>query len=161
MHIRKRQLTLIVAAGLLTPVFVRAHGDEKHPGKTIKEQKDWGIAGDAKAAKRTVEIRMLDTMRFAPDRVAVKRGETVRFVVHNDGKQLHEFVIGTRKENDDHAALMLRFPNMEHSEPYMAHVPPGKQGEIVWTFNRPGEFFFACLMAGHYQAGMVGTINVE
>ncbi len=56
---------------------------------------------------------------------------------------------------------MLKFPNMEHDEPYMAHVPPGKTGQIVWTFNRAGDFDFACLIAGHYQAGMVGKIIVS
>ena len=55
---------------------------------------------------------------------------------------------------------MLKFPDMEHDEPYMAHIPPGKIGAIVWTFNRAGEFDFACLIAGHYQAGMVGKIKV-
>ena len=55
---------------------------------------------------------------------------------------------------------MVKFPTMEHDEPYMAHVKPGESGEIVWTFNRPGDFDFACLIAGHYQAGMVGKIKV-
>ena len=57
--------------------------------------------------------------------------------------------------------MMLKFPNMAHDEPYMAHVRPGKTGKIVWTFNRAGEFGFACLIAGHYQAGMVGRVMVE
>jgi uncharacterized cupredoxin-like copper-binding protein len=100
-------------------------------------------------------------MRFTPDRIEVRQGETVKFVVRNSGKVMHEFVIGTKKELDEHAALMVKFPNMEHDEPYMAHVPPGKTGEIVWTFNRAGEFEFACLIAGHYQAGMVGKIMVR
>jgi uncharacterized cupredoxin-like copper-binding protein len=39
-------------------------------------------------------------------------------------------------------------------------VAPGKTGEIVWTFNRAGQFDFACLIAGHYQAGMIGKITV-
>ena len=140
-----------------------AHGDEKHPKKSVamkKEQKPWGIAGDAKSAKRVIEIKMLDTMRFAPDNLDVKTGETVRFVLKNEGKMMHEMVIGLKKELDEHAALMLKFPNMEHDEPYMAHVAPGKSGEIVWTFNRPGDFLFACLIAGHYQAGMIGKIKV-
>jgi uncharacterized cupredoxin-like copper-binding protein len=81
-------------------------------------------------------------------------------MIRNTGRVLHEFVIGTKKELDEHAALMLRFPDMEHDEPYMAHVGAGKVGTIVWTFNRAGEFDFACLIAGHYQAGMVGRIVV-
>lgn len=126
----------------------------------VKEQKDWGIAGDAKSAKRSITLTMDDNMRFTPSAITVKQGETVRFVVKNQGKMLHEMVIGTKKELDEHAALMVKFPNMEHDEPYMAHVSAGKTQNLIWTFNRPGEFDFACLIAGHYQAGMVGKINV-
>jgi uncharacterized cupredoxin-like copper-binding protein len=125
------------------------------------EQKDWGIGGNAKAVKRTVQIQMTDNMRFTPDRVEVQQGETVRFSLTNTGRVLHEMVLGTAPVLAEHAALMKRFPNMEHDEPYMAHVPPGKTGEIIWTFNRPGEFDFACLIAGHFEAGMVGKIVVQ
>ena len=140
-----------------------AHGDEEHgkkAGPVKKEQKDWGIAGDAVAVKRTIELTMTDNMRFTPDRIDVRQGETVRIVVKNNGKMLHEFVLGTKKELDEHAALMIKFPTMEHDAPYMAHVPVGKTGEIVWTFNRAGDFDFACLIAGHYPAGMVGKVKV-
>lgn len=74
---------------------------------------------------------------------------------------MHEMVIGTKPVLDKHAELMLKNPNMEHDEPYMAHVAPGKTGEIIWKFNRSGNFEFACLMAGHYQAGMIGKIEVK
>jgi uncharacterized cupredoxin-like copper-binding protein len=103
---------------------------------------------------------MLDTMRFVPERVVVRRGSTVKFVVSNRGTIQHEFVIGTRKENQKHAAMMAKFPDMQHEEPYMAHVAPGKTGEVVWRFNRAGTFEFACLIAGHYQSGMIGTLVV-
>ena len=66
----------------------------------------------------------------------------------------------TQKELEEHAALMLKFPAMEHEEPYMAHVAPDKTGEIIWNFNRAGDFDFACLIAGHFQAGMKGKIKV-
>jgi uncharacterized cupredoxin-like copper-binding protein len=151
-----------LATALVAPGVALAHG-ESHaakPGGVKAEQKEWGIAAPAGAATRTVAVTMGDSMRFTPDRIAIRQGETVRFVVRNTGKVMHEFVIGTRKENDAHAGLMLKFPNMEHDEPHMAHVPPGQTGTIVWTFNRAGEFEFACLIAGHYQAGMVGRITV-
>jgi uncharacterized cupredoxin-like copper-binding protein len=141
-----------------------AHGDGSRdkPSKAVKkEQKDWGIAGEAKNAKRTIAVSMLDSMRFSPDKIEAKLGETLNFTLKNTGKVMHEFVIGTKKENDEHAALMVKFPNMEHDEPYMAHVPPGKSGQIIWTFNKPGDFEFACLIAGHYQAGMRGKITVS
>jgi uncharacterized cupredoxin-like copper-binding protein len=152
-----------VAALALSGGSAVAH--EKHDAKKAsapvkKEQKPWGIAGDAKSAKRTIEIAMSDDMRFAPSNIEVKQGETVKFVVRNKGKVLHEMVIGDKKTLDEHAALMVKFPGMEHDEPYMAHVAAGKQGSLLWNFNRPGEFDFACLIAGHYQAGMVGKIKV-
>lgn len=160
----RRQFMLVAPAlGLGLAGVARAHGNEDHlkkAGPVRKEQKDWGIAGDARAVRRTIDVRMGDDMRFTPDRIDVRRGETLRLRVRNTGKVMHEFVIGTQAENAKHAELMIKFPNMEHDEPYMAHVAPGQTGEIVWTFNRAGTFEFACLIAGHYQAGMVGTINV-
>jgi uncharacterized cupredoxin-like copper-binding protein len=154
---------LVLATAIAHSGLAMAHGDkapDKKAGAVKKEQKDWGIAGDAKAVARTIEIRMSDQMRYTPDRIEVREGETIRFVHRNGGKMMHEFVLGTKKELDEHAALMLKFPNMEHDEPYMAHVGPGKTGVIIWTFNRAGEFGFACLIPGHYQAGMVGKVNV-
>jgi uncharacterized cupredoxin-like copper-binding protein len=158
----KRTLSLGLALWPFMATRALAHGDA-HAAKAAvkKEQKPWGIAGDAKAVKRTIDIRMTDAMRFVPDRLAIRQGETVKLVIRNEGKMLHELVIGTKQELDEHAALMVKFPNMEHDEPYMAHVNPGKTGRIVWNFNRPGEFEFACLIAGHYQAGMVGKIAVS
>lgn len=155
---------LLMSLALLgaSPVF--AHGEEAHAkttGPVVKEQKAWGIAGDAKAVKRTIAIAMSDNMRFTPASIEVNQGDTVRLTLTNTGQVMHELVIGTQKELAEHAALMKRFPNMEHEEPYMAHVAPGKTGEIIWTFNRPGDFDFACLLPGHFEAGMVGKIVVK
>ncbi|MEC5384234.1 cupredoxin family protein [Uliginosibacterium sp. H3] len=139
-----------------------AHEESAHAAaKAAKpEQTAWGIAGSPKAVSRTVEIRMLDTMRFSPDKLNLKQGETVRFVVRNEGSMLHELVIGTKAVLDQHAAMMAKFPDMTHSAAYMAHVGPGATKELIWTFNRAGDFDFACLIAGHYQAGMRGQIVV-
>lgn len=143
--------------------LAHAHGGARHEAANAvtKEQKPWGIAGDTVAGTRTVTLRMTDAMRFTPDLIKVKRGDTLRFVIHNDGAMLHEMVIGTRAELQEHAALMRKFPGMEHDEPYMAHVAPGQVGEIVWHFNRAGDFEFACLIPGHYEAGMRGRILVR
>jgi uncharacterized cupredoxin-like copper-binding protein len=156
----------LLLACLLAALAATAHAHEakdhsREPAQVKKEQKPWGVAGEARAVKRTVEVTMTDNMRFSPDLVEVKRGDTVKFVIMNAGKMMHEMVIGTKKELDEHAALMMKFPTMEHDEPYMAHVGPGKRAQLVWTFNRAGEFDFACLIAGHYQAGMIGKIKVK
>jgi uncharacterized cupredoxin-like copper-binding protein len=160
-------IAIAIALGLVASAY--AHGPAGHgakhgshaAGPVVKEQKDWGIAGDTKAVSRTIRIDMTDDMKFTPNMINVKLNETIRFQVANKGKVLHEMVIGTKKELDDHAEMMKKFPNMEHDEPYMAHVDPGKRDDIVWLFNRAGDFDFACLIPGHYQAGMVGKIKVS
>lgn len=158
---------LLGAAGLLAiptllPATVLAHGANDHgaPRDLVREQKPWGIGAAPSEASRTIEIRMDDRMRFTPSHIDVREGETVRLRIANRGKLLHELVIGTREELQAHAELMKKHPGMEHDEPYMAHVNAGRRGEITWTFNRPGDFEFACLIPGHFEAGMRGTLRV-
>jgi uncharacterized cupredoxin-like copper-binding protein len=144
---------------------LHAHGtamESKQPfDPSNVEQTAFGHAGDPKSAKRIVTITMKDTMRFAPATLTIKQGETVRFVVRNDGIQMHEMVLGTDADLAKHADLMRKFPQMEHAQPHMVHVMAGDHEDMVWTFNRPGEFRFACLIPGHYEAGMVGKIIVK
>ena len=146
----------------MASLHVHAHGDRQHAPKAevMDEQTAWGIAGKPSRIDRTIRLDMTDAMRFLPDTINVREGETVRFIVSNKGRMLHEMVIGTPEALAEHAALMARFPDMEHDAPYMTHVGPGKRGEIIWQFNRAGTFEFACLIAGHYEAGMRGTLTV-
>ena len=156
-------LTVLLAVPLtLAPPLAHAHGEKKHApvAEAAAEQTAWGIAGQPERITRTITLDMTDAMRFTPDTLTVQEGDTVRFVVNNRGRMLHEMVIGTPEELAKHAALMARFPDMQHDEPYMVHVGPGQAGEIVWHFNRTGAFEFACLITGHYEAGMRGTITV-
>ena len=157
-------IKLIAACALLASANASfGHEGASHAPRSpaAKEQKAWGIAGDAKAVTRTITLRMTDDMRFTPSHIEVREGETLRLRAENKGQVLHEIVIGTKADLDQHAAMMAKHPGMEHDEPHMAHVKAGQKGDIVWTFNRPGSFDFACLIAGHYQAGMVGTITVK
>lgn len=155
-------LLIALLAVPLAHVPAHAHGEKKHvaAAPAAAEQTAWGIAGKPAQATRTVTLDMTDAMRFTPDTLTVQAGETVRFVVRNTGRMLHEMVIGTPDELAKHAAMMAKFPTMEHDEAYMVHVDPGKTGEIVWHFNRAGSFEFACLIGGHYEAGMRGTVTV-
>lgn len=125
------------------------------------EEKPFGRAGNVKQVARTVTIAMSDRMRFVPDTLTVRRGETLRLRVRNNGGMLHELVLGTLDELKQHAELMKQYPGMEHDEPHMVHVASGKAGEVVWQFNRPGTFYFACLIPGHFEAGMIGKITVK
>jgi uncharacterized cupredoxin-like copper-binding protein len=160
MHFRT---TAVAAMLALAAGAAWSHGGS-HEKKTVQvntEEHAFGRAGDPKKASRSIEVGMDDTMHFTPGHVVLKKGETVKFVVRNDGRIMHEMVIGTMKELREHAELMRKFPNMEHDEPYMAHVAPGKRDEIVWQFTHAGEFFYACLIPGHLEAGMIAKITVK
>lgn len=123
----------------------------------------YGRPGDPAKAERTVSITMSDTMRFAPSSLEVRRGETVRLVVANDGKLLHELVLGTRDGLRKHAEAMRKNPQSAHHDDDVTavHVQPAAKGEIVWTFDRAGTFAFACLVPGHFEAGMTGSVVVK
>lgn len=131
-----------------------AHG-HPHGNATI------GVPGNAAKVTRTITVDMTDDMRFKPASIAVKPGETVRFVVKNSGRIKHEFVLGTQKELQEHYEAMKKFPEMEHAEDNMVTVAPGKTGEVLWQFTQAGKVDFACLQPGHYEAGMKGLVAVS
>ena len=123
-----------------------------------------GVPGDSKKLARTVTVVMSDdegTMKFSPDRIDVKKGEQVRFIIQNKGALKHEFTLASVKDNDEHAKMMQKFPDMEHDDPNAKSVDPGKAAEIVWRFTKAGQFEFACLIPGHREAGMHGAVTVK
>jgi uncharacterized cupredoxin-like copper-binding protein len=126
------------------------HGDSEAIGKP----------GKAANAKRTITVDMTDTMRFTPDSIMVKQGETIKFIVKNSGKVKHEMVLGTEKELKEHYEVMKKNPEMEHADENQVTVQPGKSGEIIWQFTKTGKVNFACLQPGHYDAGMKGAVMV-
>ncbi|MEJ8855905.1 cupredoxin family protein [Variovorax robiniae] len=119
-----------------------------------------GKPGVATKVTRTVNVDMGDTMRFTPADISVKQNETVRFLIRNSGALKHELVLGTEKELREHYEVMKKNPEMEHADPNMVTLAPGKSGEIVWQFTKAGKVDFACLQPGHYDAGMKGAVNV-
>ena len=120
-----------------------------------------GRPGDPAKVSRVIDMTMDDTMRFTPDRITVKAGETVRFFLKNTGQVPHEFVIGSMDELREHAEMMRRMPEMKHEEPNSITLEPRQVGGVVWQFDRPGAVDFACLVPGHFEAGMVGKVQVE
>jgi uncharacterized cupredoxin-like copper-binding protein len=141
-----------------------AHGEQPHAAKSIDyskaEEHPFGRAANPAKAKRTIRLDMTDQMRFEPAEITVKRGDIVRFVPVNKGQVLHEMVLGTLDDLKKHAELMRKHPGMEHDEPHMAHVAPGKTGEMGWQFTKAGEFYYGCLIPGHFETGMIGKVKV-
>lgn len=136
------------------------HGHSHSHGHGDGGESAIGKPGVSAKANRSITIEMSDDMRFTPSNIRVKRGETVRLVVKNVGQVKHELSLGTEKELLAHLEEMKKAPEMEHEEPGKVTLEPGRQGEIVWQFTKAGVVNFACLIPGHYEAGMRGTVQV-
>lgn len=153
----KKYLLALAIATTFGPGSVYAAGS--HEGG--HDEAAYGKPGDPAKVTRTINVEMNDAMRFKPATINVKRGETIKFVLKNTGKLDHEFVLGQAKSLKEHAELMRKFPEMEHAEPNQIEVEPGQTGELVWQFSKPGKFDFACLIPGHFEAGMKGKVAVK
>lgn len=123
-----------------------------------------GQPGIAAKVDRTIAISMIEnedgSMAFDPVSFTVKKGETVRLAFTNEGEYDHEFIMDTHEQVMEHKAGMERLPHMEHADLNAIRIGPQGKGEIVWTFTSPGQFDFACLITGHYELGMEGTLTV-
>jgi uncharacterized cupredoxin-like copper-binding protein len=120
-----------------------------------------GQPGNPREVSRTISIAMSDNMRFTPDRIEVRNGETIRFALQNQGQLRHELVLGEPEALRRHAAMMQMMPDMQHSGPNMASLAPGESGQLIWKFTRTGTVSFACLQSGHLEAGMRGAVAVQ
>ncbi|MDP1989755.1 MAG: cupredoxin family protein [Syntrophales bacterium] len=151
---------LIAFAVVLSLVSTGAFADVVHD-RDKQQNEALGKPGDPNKVSRTIRVDMKDAMRFIPDRISIKPGETVRFLVTNSGKLKHEMTLGNMKKLKEHAELMRKFPDMEHADPNQITLDPGKSGEVIWQFTTEGAFYYGCLQSGHFEAGMIGTIVVK
>ena len=148
-------VAMLTACGLALP-RVGAHEGHEHFSA--------GEPGDPKKPARTIQVSMREDgkkMLYEPSRIEVRQGEQIRFVISNDGIYNHEFMLATIPENRKHAELMKKFPDMEHTEPNATRLAVSQHGELLWKFTKAGEFEYACLIPGHYEAGMHGKITVK
>ncbi|WP_050476902.1 cupredoxin domain-containing protein [Herbaspirillum rhizosphaerae] len=132
----------------------------EHAGHAEHADDVFGQPGAAGKVTRTIKVDMRDNMRFTPETLKVKAGDTIRFVVSNSGKFRHELVFGTETQLKAHYAAMLKNPEMEHADDNQISLAPGKSGELIWQFTQAGTVNFACLQPGHYDAGMKGSVTV-
>ena len=162
---KTRQLIVASIATVLMAVpAVASHGHDPGEGHSHADDTAYGKPGDPKKPARVVQVVFREDdgrMLFLPDRLKFKKGEQIRFQLRNNGAVDHEFVVGTVEENLKHMKDMEKNPDMEHDDPNAKRLKPKATGEILWQFTKAGTFDFSCLIPGHRQAGMFGTIVVE
>lgn len=154
----KTALTGLLLASLVTPAIAAGNHAGGHGEMAV------GEPGQKSKVTQTIRVSMKETddgrMVFTPDSFKVRKGQTIRFAVKNDGEVDHEFVLDQEDKVMEHKALMEKFPEMEHDDPNAIRLAPGESGEIVWKFTNDGVFKVACLVPGHYDAGMHGNVTV-
>ena len=192
MHTGFSRLLLAVTATVVltapgTALAGGAHGGGHDHGKGHghghADAMAFGGPGKASEVGRTIKVRMGDNY-FEPEKLVIQAGETVRFVVENEGEFLHEFNLGTaamhaehQKEmmtmmehgmltptGIDHAMMKTHYtemgmPGHVHDEPNSVLVEPGKTEELVWKFAAARDLEFAWNVPCHYEAGMMGEIK--
>jgi uncharacterized cupredoxin-like copper-binding protein len=164
---KTRFLTIALTMSILMSApLVHAHGDQPiDPNMKVDNpiqapEMAFGHQGVTREVVRTVDITVSDQMRFNPDSITVKQGETLRLHIQNPGKLAHEFVLGTKSELTEHAQMMRAMPGMAQVDPGSVRLAPGASTDLIWQFSKPGTFFYACLIPGHWEAGMQGTVTV-
>ena len=148
--------TIKLGLALAALSFAAALAHDKRAHATFSA----GEPGDPSKPARTIEI-LLNEMDYTPARIEVRRGEQIRFVLRNVGKEDHEFLLATPKENLAHAVEMKKHPHMEHDDPNGVRLAPSKTAEILWKFSKPGTFEYSCLIPDHRDNGMVGHVTVK
>lgn len=150
---------LMALLAMLAPGIALASSE--HGSSHGDDESGIGVPGEAINVGRTIVIEMSDDMRYTPAHIAVMQGETVRLFITNQGSVRHELSLGSEQELQEHLELMRKYPDMVHDEPSKVTLEPGQQGNILWKFTKVGAVSFACLMPGHYEAGMRGAIKVS
>lgn len=147
--------TMLLSATAWAGAGPAGHGHEKFSA---------GEPGAPKKPARTIAITMQESdgkMLFFPNRVEVRKGEQVKFMIRNSGTLDHEFILATTAENLKHAELMKKYPDMQHDDPNAVRLAPNGTTSLLWKFTKAGTFEFSCLIPGHRESGMLGTVVVK
>jgi uncharacterized cupredoxin-like copper-binding protein len=150
---------VIAAATIATLALLGGDGVHAHSGKHFAA----GQPGDPKKPSRTITVVAREDgkrMLFEPERVEVRQGEQIRFVIWNEGTWDHEFLLDSFDGNAKHKAVMQKHPEMEHDDPNGKTIGVSEKAEVLWRFTKVGTFEYACLLPGHYEAGMKGVVVV-
>tara|TARA_R110001592_G_scaffold200585_1_gene449447 strand:+ start:250 stop:822 length:573 start_codon:yes stop_codon:yes gene_type:complete len=136
--------------------MMKGHSDGGHDASMA------GKPGSADKVTKVIKVEATDQMRFIYEPFEAKAGETVKFVVTNTGKIMHEFAVGTKAEHKAHGKMMMANPDMQHgTSTGVIKIEPGKTESLIWEFGKPMTAQLACNVPGHYQAGMHSEINIK
>lgn len=177
-RIRRRRSALLAVVAVPGLLAAGCGGDEPEAASVQQEATDMDVNGeedgddhggdfafgapaDPADADRTIEVEASDDLTFEPDSIEVAAGEVVTFEVVNTGSNAHDFTLGDEAAQAEHEAEMQEMAGEAmHDEPNAIRVDAGETKELTWRFTEAGEVLFGCHQPGHYDGGMVGTVEV-
>ena len=142
-----------------------------------------GLKGKESDVDRVIKVLMYDNY-YEPDLIKVKKNETIKFLVKNNGELVHEFNIATKEMHLKHQPEMMKMVeneillgdkidyekmkeiaktdhSMAHSHSNSVLLEPNQSGEIIWKFNTEISLEAACNVPGHYESSMFAKININ
>ena len=123
-----------------------------------------GATSSAPSTPQSVAVTAKE-FGFAPAQLTVTAGQLVELTFQNTGAVEHDWSVReidltgnptvTGETGGGHMIDMHDAPKL--------HVAagPGTQGKLTFTPSKAGTYEFFCTVAGHKQAGMVGTLTVK
>ncbi len=185
MKLNQLAIAILFATGLSVGAYASGSGESGHGDSTAPQQQSDGHAdGDSHSEQggdhmdgnaghgamatpdRTIEIVARD-IAFSVSEIAVSQGETIRFVIRNEGMIDHDFTIGDRTTQNAHREEMMEMmmsgmmEGHAHEVSNAVMIPPGETRELIWTFSEDQQIEFGCNVPGHYEAGMNGAFVIE
>jgi uncharacterized cupredoxin-like copper-binding protein len=154
---------LLVAAGCGSDHSEHTGGSSSDSEESVTHD-DGSIPGepaDASEADRQVTVVASDQLRFDPETIDVAPGQAITFTVRNEGQTDHEFVLGDSAYQEQHEQDMAEGGHHMDEVENAVSVGPGERAEITWRFDEEGEVLYGCHEPGHYEGGMVGSIEVQ
>jgi uncharacterized cupredoxin-like copper-binding protein len=168
-----RHAAAVMVVGISLPAYAAGTHDAGHGARI-------GYEGVREDASTTVEVIMTDN-HFHPPSMRFKEGETVRFIIVNDGELVHEFAIATPEMHAEHRQEMIQMMHagvlepdrinyellgygasgLRHDHANGALLEPGDAAEVIWTFDTHASVEIACNVPGHYESGMVASIALS
>jgi uncharacterized cupredoxin-like copper-binding protein len=124
-----------------------------------------GQSQPAASAPQTLAVAAKE-FAFAPAALTVKAGQPVTISLQNTGAVEHDWSVreieisGEAKSSDDAASGHTMGGTGDEPELHVAASIGGK-GTLTFTPSKPGMYEYYCTVAGHKEAGMVGTLTVS
>ncbi len=125
---------------------------------------DMNMKGTVRPVKpdQTITIQAKN-VKFLPDKLTIPMGSAIELKLDNLDATEHDFQV----DGLDADVMSGGSMNAEHggghgtAQTVAMHTMGNERSSVVFMASKKGTYNFYCTIAGHKEAGMVGTLTVE